>query len=323
MRKPYFSLFLLIILMFLCNFVTTCGAENYQYNKVIPDTNDLSQIQAEKKAIDYYNQHTLRGSIEGSSSFSGIETASGRYTINSNFIRFYHEMKVYYGWVISIFDQEQPAIHSLDYYIGTVIVASPSGQVLFFTDQDADENYEKLGEFLSVKGQSMYRNIKIEPLIYPSDTFGMMVYPSEYDMSKDEVDALVYDWIAQEELIPYEEVSELYWTKSLLLQYPGIVTEHIWKVFVYKEEQAVSEYQLGVYASHGTVWFASKWNPELANEFFYHTYSFLYVNNEYCDREIIDVTTLPYGDWGGWIDCIFGIDIPESDYSDVPYITNE
>ena len=313
MRKSYFTLFLLVTLMVFCNY-SICRAENYQYNKVIPGTNDLSQIQAEQQAIDYYNQHTLRGSIEGSSSFSGIETVSGRYSITSNFIRFYHEMKACYGWVISFFDQKQPAISSLDYYIGTVIVASPSGQVLFFTDQDAVENCEKLGRFLCVKGQSMFRNIEIEPLIYPSSTFGVMVLPSEYDMSKEEVDALVYDWIAREELIPYEDARELYWTKALLLQYPGIVTEHIWRVFVYKEGQMVSEYQLGVYASHGTIWFAAKRNSDLVHEFFYHIYSFPYINNKYCCQEIIDVTTLPYGDWGGWIDCIFGIDIPEGDY---------
>lgn len=322
MRKPYFTLFLLGTLMLFCNYVSNCNAENFQYNKVIPGANDLSQIQAEQQAIDYYNQHTLRDSIEGSSSFSGIETASGRYTVTSNFIRFYHDMKMYYGWVVSFFDREQPAIHSLDYNIGTVVIASPSGQVLFFTDQNDIENYEKLGEFLSVKWKRLGRSAEIEQLIYPPDTFGMMVVPSEYDMSKDEVEALVYDWIAREELIPYEEASELYWTKSLLLQYPGIAAEHIWKVFVYREGQVVSEYQLGVYASHGTVWFASKRDPDLAQEYFYHIYSFLYVNNEYCYREIIDVTTLPYGDWGGWIDCIFGMDIPESDYV-VPYISNE
>ena len=323
MRKTHMMLVLLGVFILLGTSISSCSAEILPYNKIYSSAADLPQTQAVLCAIDYYNQHTAREFLDNDSSFRGIEMVSGRYFLNSSLIRFFHESKEYYGWVISFFDKERAAIRSLDYYIGTVIVDSLSAQILFFSDREFIVDCEKLGNFMDLIEYDINSIIKIiEPLIFPSDTFGMKVFPSIYDISKDEAESLAYEWIAREESIPTEEARKEYQANSLLVQYPGIVTEHIWRIYFAQEGRSVSEYQIGVYASHGAVWFASKRNPELASEYFYHKYSFLYVNNEYCCQKIIDVTTLPYGDWGGWIDCIFGMDIPESDYI-VPYITNE
>lgn len=145
--------------------------------------------------------------------------------------------------MISFFDKERFAISSRALYIGTVVVASPSWQILFFADRDRIDDFDKLGEFLSVKEQDGNRVIQIlEPLVHPSDTFGLRVFPSVYDISKEEAEALAYDWIARQELIPNEEAEIIYSTKSFLAQYPGIVSEHVWRVYFYKEGQVVPEY---------------------------------------------------------------------------------
>ena len=308
-----------ILLVGIC--ISAGSAEKIPYNKIFPSTSDLLQTKAEQLAIEYYNQYTARAFIDNDPFFNGIETDSGRYILNSNLIRFSHEKKEYYGWVVSFFDMERTVLRSLDRYIGTVVVDSPSGQILFFAEcrsHDFGDDCLELGSFMGLEAHDInsINNVIeiIEPLIFPSDTFGVIVFPSEYDISKNEAEELAFNWIAQKESLSIEEAKDIYSAKSLLVQFPGIVSEHIWRVYFRKEDQAFHEYQIGVYASHGVVWFASKRDPELAREYSLHTNSFQYINNEYCYSKIIDVTTLPYGDWGGLIDCIFGMDNSENDY---------
>lgn len=113
MKRNGFLIVLFIILM--VPFVY-CAAETVPYNRVIVSSTDIQREQAEKLAIDYYNKNTCRHVND--EDFSGIDTVSSRYTINSVFIRFKHENAIHYTWAVSFFDKDTVVINSPSSYIG-------------------------------------------------------------------------------------------------------------------------------------------------------------------------------------------------------------
>lgn len=96
MQKTQLMMIWLGTLILWGGFFSNCFAESFPYNFIIPSAADLPQALAEQYAIDYYNQHTAQGYYDGDDTFSGIETISGRYFLNSNLIRFFHETKEQY-----------------------------------------------------------------------------------------------------------------------------------------------------------------------------------------------------------------------------------
>ena len=313
MKKALLVVLLFVILMvpFVC-----CTAETVPYNRVIVSSADMQREQAEKLAIDYYNKNTYRR--VNNEDFSGIDTVSGRYTINSVFIHIQHKNAIHYAWAVSFFDKEKIVINSPSSHIGTVMIDSPSGEILFFADEELFDGLNQWEEFFGIphySGSNSIHTIEIvESIVCPPDMFGARVLPGEYDISPVEAETIAVNMVAGMESIEPEDVKSRYIITSSLAHYPGILPENVWCIKFYKDENSPEEYKAGVYSSHGKLWYLAKWDRAKALTSVMHDYDYLYINNTYCHKEIIDVRNLPYGDWGGFIDVLFALDIPESDY---------
>lgn len=312
-----------LVIILVTIFSQSCAETlSYPYNMVIPTSADLPKEQAERVAIEYYNDHTDRRYFDNE--FTELELNSERYTIFSNLIRLRHNSIVQYSWVVSIIDTERVAFNSTDQSIGIVVVDSPSGNVELFSDKDFQNTSYILFDYLEMNEQinpsikrevtSVQVNAVTGPLILPPDGIGSFALPDAYDIRSIEAEDMAYNIVAKCDSISIEQAKATYQISVYLAHLQGIVPEKIWRCWFFRKEAGPAAYMIGIYASHCDVWYVAKYDPSKTDVSLMHNYSFLYINNDYCYKEIIDVRKQPYGDWGGFIDDIFRLNIPESDY---------
>lgn len=248
------NLLLLYILSFAMLFPCMAHASDFGYSILQPGESDLSLSQAQDIASQYFDQNNLIG--------YRLCLNKDRYSFVSHFVCMVYNDCATNAWIIAIIDTTAEAKPE-SCFLGLVVVDSPTGEVLYFTDRFYWHELETWVNCIPSDGCS-YAEMRahFDLFTLPEYVMDRACFPEKHYLSEQEAYQNAYEEVASITGREYPEIEAFCnkYSTAELVTFPQVTKHPVWIVRVkghlLQDESQLAIYVVAISAIDGTMWFA-------------------------------------------------------------------